>query len=99
MKRFAFATFLTTSLLPHAARADDGGGSAALGFFLIALLIGAYFIPTMVAVNRKHLSTGAICMFNLFLGWTFLGWVLALVWAMTSNTKENAERYSRPVGP
>jgi hypothetical protein len=33
----------------------------------------------------------AIFFLNLFLGWTFLGWVAAFVWACTSNTKANRQ--------
>jgi len=47
---------------------------------IVALLL--YFIPTIVASKRKHPSTIAIGVFNFFLGWTFLGWVLALVWSL-----------------
>ena len=53
--------------------------------FLIVLAI--YFIPTIVA-NFKHKdNTTAIFLLNLFLGWTFVGWVIALVWAATKDKK------------
>lgn len=47
---------------------------------LIALAL--YLLPTIVAQARRHRSTGAIFALNLLLGWTFLFWVLALVWAL-----------------
>jgi hypothetical protein len=40
-----------------------------------------YFLPTLVAVLNRHLNTMAIIVLNILLGWTFLGWVVALVWA------------------
>lgn len=43
--------------------------------------IALYFIPTFVASGKRN--TGAIFLLNLFLGWTFIGWVAALVWAAT----------------
>jgi uncharacterized membrane protein YqaE (UPF0057 family) len=52
-------------------------------------IVGAltiYFAPTIVALSRGHLSAGAIFILNLLLGWTVLGWVVALVWAGTGNT-------------
>ena len=57
-----------------------GGGS----FGLIALFIAAavYFVPTIVAKLRNHHNTVAIFLVNLFLGWSLLGWVAALVWAV-----------------
>ncbi len=48
-----------------------------------AIVLGVYFLPTIVANRRQHRNTTAIFAFNLFLGWTFLGWVLAFVWALT----------------
>jgi len=54
---------------------------------LLAVVISLtlYFLPTLVAATRRHNNTIAICVLNLFLGWTFLGWVASLVWACTSN--------------
>ncbi|MDE2442456.1 MAG: superinfection immunity protein [Betaproteobacteria bacterium] len=53
----------------------------------IIVVIAAYFFPTIVAALRGHLNGGAIFMLNLLTGWTLLGWMLALVWAMTNNTR------------
>ena len=50
----------------------------------LIFVIGMYLIPTFVAGARKHHNTPAILALNLLLGWTLLGWVLALVWALTS---------------
>jgi hypothetical protein len=46
-----------------------------------------YFVPAVVAVLRKHNNSGAICILNLLLGWTFIGWVVAIVWSFTDNTR------------
>lgn len=48
--------------------------------FIISLVI--YFVPTIVAALRHHRNTLAIFLVNLFFGWTFIGWVGALVWAV-----------------
>jgi hypothetical protein len=50
--------------------------------FIAIILI--YFLPTLIASKRKHPQTNAIFGLNLFLGWTFLGWVGALVWCATA---------------
>jgi hypothetical protein len=50
---------------------------------LLIILVVCYFIPTVVAFSRKHHNAGAICALNIFLGWTVVGWVTALVWALT----------------
>lgn len=49
-------------------------------FFLVALFI--YFIPTIVAFARNHANALAIFILNLFLGFTLVGWVIALIWAV-----------------
>lgn len=51
---------------------------------LLLLAIVVYFIPVLVAGFRDHQNRLAILMLNLFLGWTLLGWVVALVWACMS---------------
>jgi hypothetical protein len=50
------------------------------GFFCI----GLYFLPTFIAFGRHVYSRGGIMMVNLFLGWTFFGWIAALIWAITA---------------
>lgn len=57
----------------------------------IAMLIGCitllvaslllYFIPTIVAVKRKHLQKIPIILINILLGWSLIGWIVALIWA------------------
>ncbi len=44
-----------------------------------------YFLPALVAKSRNHPNAEAIRILNLCLGWTFLGWVIALVWAHTQS--------------
>tara|TARA_A100001035_G_scaffold157041_1_gene123977 strand:+ start:365 stop:655 length:291 start_codon:yes stop_codon:yes gene_type:complete len=55
-------------------------GDAATGL-AIALILGIYFLPDWIAQSRGHPNRGSIFILNLFLGWTFLGWVAALIWA------------------
>jgi len=56
-----------------------------MGFIVFCMLIGVgglmYFLPSIVGREKRNI--GAIFMLNLFLGWTLVGWVVALVWAMT----------------
>jgi ABC-type sugar transport system permease subunit len=49
---------------------------------LITLLSLFYFLPFAIAFNKKRANAGAIFALNFFLGWTLIGWVLALVWAL-----------------
>jgi nicotinamide riboside transporter PnuC len=63
---------------------------AALFIFVGAAL---YLLPSIVAAVRHHHNTVAIIVLNVFLGWTFLGWLAALVWSAT-NPAPTGERTS-----
>jgi hypothetical protein len=41
-----------------------------------------YFLPSILAFARSKRDLLAIVLLNLFLGWTLIGWVVALVWAV-----------------
>jgi uncharacterized iron-regulated membrane protein len=70
----------------------------------LIFLLCFYFLPSGMAVVREHHNTLAIFLLNLFLGWTLIGWVAALVWAATVvQTQEetrfvpnNSHRWSQP---
>ncbi|HEY4111234.1 superinfection immunity protein [Puia sp.] len=49
-----------------------------------AMLFIPYFLPTIIAILRKSSSTAGVFVLNFFLGWTFIGWIIALVWAIAS---------------
>lgn len=53
-------------------------------FFALLLLtaIFFYFLPSYIAWNRKHYNFPALFILNLLLGWSFIGWVIALTWAL-----------------
>ncbi|MBQ6892998.1 MAG: superinfection immunity protein [Clostridia bacterium] len=62
-------------------------GVAALIITIIAAIIGIavalfiYFLPFIIAILRKHPQKVAIFFLNLLLGWSFVGWVVSLVWS------------------
>lgn len=51
-------------------------------FVLILFAIIAYFIPAYIARNTKY--SAGITILNLLLGWTILGWIAALIWAVSA---------------
>jgi hypothetical protein len=55
--------------------------------FIIVASFGLYFLPAIVAMCRRHRNTAAILILDLLLGWSFIGWVVALVWAFTNDVK------------
>jgi len=60
---------------------------------IIPLVLVIYFLPTIVAGWHRHHNSSAICALNLLLGWTFLGWVVALVWAFTEASPADPSRH------
>jgi threonine/homoserine/homoserine lactone efflux protein len=46
-----------------------------------------YFIPAIMAFNDKHPNRVAILLFNLFLGWTLLGWIVVMIWVATASRR------------
>lgn len=57
------------------------------GVIALVFLVFLYISPTIVAEKRKHRNSSAILVLNLLLGWTILGWVIALIWALTDNVR------------
>jgi hypothetical protein len=45
------------------------------------------FLPTVIALLRESRSTVGVFLVNLFLGWTVIGWFVALIWAASSEKK------------
>lgn len=71
-------------------RPSDSDGAAALGIGLIILClvgIAIYFVPTLIALIRGHSYTWVIFALNLCGGWTGLGWLAAMVWAVWPTEK------------
>ena len=56
--------------------------SQVVSVLVTVLLWAAYFIPSVIAFSRAHRSKVAILTLNILLGWSGIGWVVALVWAL-----------------
>jgi hypothetical protein len=63
---------------------DPDGGSVLLGFMFVAVCFAIYFAPAMTAWNKR--CFGSVMAINFFLGWTIVGWVVALAWALKDDT-------------
>lgn len=55
--------------------------STVAGILLIAAMAFLYFLPTIV--GHKKSNARAIFFLNLFLGWTAIGWIVAMIWGLT----------------
>jgi hypothetical protein len=43
-----------------------------------------YWLPTIIALVRHAPAAPGIALVNFFFGWTGIGWIVALVWALSS---------------
>lgn len=58
----------------------------------IAIAIFLYLFPAAIAAGRHHRNTAPIFIVNLFLGWTFLFWVICLAWSYSDNVRPEKVR-------
>ena len=66
-----------------------------LFFFLVAL----DFIPGIIASSRGHHNSKSIWALTILLGWTLLGWIVALVWALSSTPVVELKQAEQPASP
>lgn len=52
--------------------------------FLSIIGLG-YVAPALIAEGRRHRRAKIIAVLNVTLGWTIIGWVIALWWATGDN--------------
>ena len=55
------------------------------GEALLVILAALYFLPTLIALVRVRTNIMAITALNLLAGWTAVGWIIALIWALSSD--------------
>ena len=63
--------------------ADAAGGVVAV-ILICAVSLAIYFAPALVARGKR--TFGSVMAINFFLGWTVIGWVVALAWALKDDT-------------
>lgn len=61
-----------------------------MGILYMLILAFFYFLPTLVGSGKKNIA--AIFILNLLAGWTFIGWIVALVWASCKDDNREAGR-------
>ncbi len=52
----------------------------------LSVLALLYFLPTIIAARQGH-DVAPILLLNLFFGWTGIGWVAMLLWAMLARPR------------
>jgi type VI protein secretion system component VasK len=73
---------------------DNAAGKAFLIVIILAIVFLLYFLPALIAFIRDSKSATQVTLLNLFLGWTFLGWVISLVWAFGETEKPQPKKVS-----
>jgi hypothetical protein len=61
-----------------------GSGDGFVLLIVVLLATSFYFLPTIIAVLRHVPNVGSVAVINTFLGWTFIGWIVALSMAARS---------------
>ncbi|WP_421791799.1 superinfection immunity protein [Hyphobacterium sp.] len=56
----------------------------------LIVLIAMFFLPSLIALVRSHHNAFAIFLTNFLLGWTLIGWIIALIWSTTSTRQRVA---------
>jgi len=82
-----------------AIQASVGASIGLGGVILILLGIGAYFLPTILGARRKVVNVGSVFAINLLLGWTLIGWAIALAMALRTNPPHAYQQYWTGPGP
>ena len=57
-----------------------------VGIIIVVCILASlalYAAPSIIAFNRGHQNKAAILALNILTGWSFVGWVASLVWALT----------------
>lgn len=61
--------------------------------------VGLYFLPSLIAAARRTHNVTGIFLLNLFLGWTGILWIVALIMAITSSPVYSWWYYPPPPPP
>jgi hypothetical protein len=79
--------------------ASSSSGGAVAALLLLVVGVGLYFVPTIVAITRKVTNQGSVAVINFFLGWTLVGWVMALAMACRTSSLVRESVTSSPEAP
>jgi hypothetical protein len=80
----AAAATVPTTKIPAPQVKAPGGNLGWLPALIPLFAIFFYLLPALIGQSRHHHQRTAIWVLNIFLGWTVLGWIAALIWASTA---------------
>lgn len=56
-------------------------------FFVFLVFVALYLVPTALALYRNCTAIPWVAALNVLLGWTLIGWVIALGWAASGKVR------------
>lgn len=62
---------------------------------VVATAVAVYMLPTYVAALRERHRMAPVALVNALVGWTVVGWFVALVWATTGDTRADRAALSQ----
>jgi Superinfection immunity protein len=71
---------------------------APVHLLLFAIGVAVYFLPTMLAFYRDCKATVWIGVVDVFLGWTIVGWFVAMGWAASGKVQSLPPTITPPSG-
>jgi len=101
MVRFSRFLLVGVLLVPNMAWASNGDGAALVVTLLLMLAMGVlfYFLPAIIGSKRRVNNSGWLFVVNLLFGWSGLGWIVCLLWAVCGQTRAQDAYWRRRVGP
>ena len=75
---------------------DSRSGFEALLMVAFIVGFGIYVLPTLLAWGMGSPQRMAITLLDVLLGWTVIGWIAALIWAIMSGNGESFDEDPPP---
>jgi hypothetical protein len=69
------------------------------GLIGLIIILSLYMLPTIIGWQRKVINIGSVAAINLLLGWTLIGWCVALAMALRTNPPHAYDQYWQPQQP
>jgi ABC-type transport system involved in cytochrome c biogenesis permease component len=69
------------------------GGLSLWHWLVLVIILPISFAPTIVAFVRKHNQKWLVFLLNLLTGWTWIGWIAALIWAIAGKPVAREESF------
>lgn len=69
------------------------GSFGIVHWIILLICLPISFAPSIVAFVRKHRQKWLVFLLNLLAGWTGIGWIAALIWAIVGKPSEPAQNF------